>query len=172
MTKRVLLSVLGEDRPGLVESIADIVRHYEGNWLESRLSHLAGKFSGLITVEIKQDAYTHLVSRLEELHKDGLSIRIEEINADSADTREIYRIELVGNDKPGIVRDIARVMAMDGVNVEEIRTHRGSAAWSGGDIFEATIQVSLPSGLDPDKLRGDLENLANDLMVDIKFQKH
>ncbi len=172
MTKRVLLSVLGDDRPGLVESIADIVRQYEGNWLESRLSHLAGKFSGLITVEIKQDAYTHLVSRMEALQKDGLAIQLEEITPDVAETRDLYRIELVGNDKPGIVRDITRVMSMDGVNVEEIRTRRSSAAWSGGDIFEATIQVSLPGDLEPEQLREDLENLANDLMVDIKFQKH
>ena len=42
MEESLVMTVMGEDRPGLVEALARTVSERGGNWLESRMSHLAG----------------------------------------------------------------------------------------------------------------------------------
>ena len=46
MKSYLVMTVLGNDRPGLVRSLADTVASHGGNWLESRMARLAGQFPG------------------------------------------------------------------------------------------------------------------------------
>ena len=77
------------------------------------------------------------------------------------------RLELVGADHPGILRDVSRVLAGRRVNVEELTTERGDAPMGGQPLFRATALLVLPSDLGIDVLRSDLESIAADLMVDV-----
>ena len=54
MTTYLVLTIIGEDRPGIVESLAEIISDYSGNWLESSMSQLAGKFAGILRVSVKK----------------------------------------------------------------------------------------------------------------------
>jgi len=77
------------------------------------------------------------------------------------------RLELVGQDRPGIVRQISGVLAAHGVNVEELTTGTESAPMSGGLLFRAAAEVSLPAGVRLETVRAELEQIAADLMVDV-----
>ena len=50
----LVLTLIGSDRPGLVEAVAEVIAGHGGNWLESRMAHLAGKFAGILRVEIPE----------------------------------------------------------------------------------------------------------------------
>jgi glycine cleavage system regulatory protein len=80
-------------------------------------------------------------------------------------------LELVGLDRPGIVREISQLLASSGVNVEELVTNRTSAPMSGEMLFEARAHVRVPAGIDLPSLRAALERLASDLVVEVKLEE-
>ncbi|RIK71963.1 MAG: glycine cleavage system protein R [Planctomycetota bacterium] len=163
----LVLTVLGDDRPGLVESIARLVAEHGGNWLESRMAHLAGQFAGILRVEVEADQADRLAEALRGLSAAGLELLMRPDVAGSSDDRPLVQLELVGQDRPGIVREISSVLASLGVNVEELNTERHAAPTTGQLLFRATAELRLPSGLTEQRLRTALEAVAHDLMVDI-----
>ena len=51
----LVLTLIGPDRPGLVEAVAQPIAANGGNWLESRMAHLGGKFAGILRVDVPAD---------------------------------------------------------------------------------------------------------------------
>src|SRR4051812_36458069 len=171
MTTDLVLTLLGPDRPGLVEAVADVIAGNGGNWLESRMAHLAGKFAGVLRAEVPADKVATVVAALARLESRGLKIVAEAAPSASvanADQRPM-NLELVGLDRPGIVREISQLLAQHGVNVEELTTDRSSAPMSGEMLFRARARVHIPTGADLARLRSGLERLANDLVVEIRL---
>lgn len=169
MLTTMVITVFGADRPGLVESISGPAAEHGANWLESRMLHLGGHFTGIVRLEIETSRYDGLVTALHRLQDKGLNVVVH--NAGPGTGGEAWgkpvTIEIVGHDRPGIVREIARVLAARAVNVEELATERSSAPMSGELIFKATIEVRLPPGVEHASVQAELERIASDLMVDL-----
>ena len=167
----LVMTVIGPDRPGLVDSVASLVEAHGGNWLESRMCHLGGQFAGLLQVEIPEREREALKASLTSLGADSLEIVAHERSSDSEKLCvEVAFVEIVGQDRPGIVRHISHAFASKGVNVEELSTTRYSAPMSGETLFEAKARVCLPESCDPDQLRDELESIAADLQVDFRYE--
>jgi glycine cleavage system regulatory protein len=165
----VIVTLLGADRPGLVESVADTVARIGGNWLESRMARLGGKFAGILRAQVPTDRVAQLEDAMRGLARDDLKILVDtDTSIEARRTQRILELELVGLDRPGIVRDITGVLVTHGANVEEITTDCSSAPMSGEMLFRAHIRATLPEGRDLGKLRGDLERFATDLMVELR----
>ena len=81
----------------------------------------------------------------------------------------VRRLEIVGQDRPGIVRQISHALASYGVNVEELQTECASAAMTGETLFKARAKLRVPDSADVEKIRQNLEKIASDLIVDISF---
>ena len=168
--KSLVMTILGADRPGVVESLAKLVNQHGGNWLESRMAHLAGQFAGIVHVEVPPSDADKLVEALRAVNGSGLTIIVQlDDVATSAATFAPLRLEIVGNDRPGIVHEITRVLAELAVNVEEFSSECMSAAMSGGRIFQATAKLRLPTGTATHDVQEALEQIAHDLMVDIRW---
>jgi glycine cleavage system regulatory protein len=166
----LVLTLLGPDRPGLVELVAGIIARHQGNWLESRMTQLAGHFAGLLRAELPEAEVQAALAELASLEGRGLKV-IAESAPRGADTAAVktMSLELVGLDRPGIVREISQLLAASGVNVEELVTNRKSAPMSGDMLFEARAHVRVAADTDVAKLRAGLERLANDLVVEIRL---
>ena len=172
MRSQLVLTLIGLDRPGLVETIAAEVARHNGNWEESRMARLAGHFAGLLRVSVPADAAQPLADALSQLTSTGLKLIVEPVGAVPTMNRESspgrpLRLELVGNDRAGIVRDLARVLSRRNVNVEELHTSCEAAPMAGGMLFRATALVRVPNDVPLDDLRAALESLADDLMVEL-----
>jgi len=164
----LVLTLIGPDRPGIVEAIAEPIARLGGNWLESRMAHLAGKFAGILRVEVPAGQEAALTSALRALEASGLKLTIETGPAAAAEAgARTFLLDLMGLDRPGIVREISHALAERGVNIEELTTDRTTAAMSGELLFRSRARVSVPRRTDPDRLRERLEQLAGDLMVQI-----
>lgn len=169
MTTFLVLTLLGDDKPGLVESVAELVARHEGNWLESSMSQLAGKFAGILRVSVEASAVDALVQDLEKLGG-KLRILVERVGeAPAAESPQTVQLSLVGNDRPGIVREISHCLAELGVNVEQLTTGCAPAPMSGTDLFNASARLRVPAGLSLDHLQSRLERLADEMIVDIKL---
>jgi glycine cleavage system regulatory protein len=167
----LVLTLIGPDRPGLVQAVAGIVAEHGGNWLESRMTHLAGKFAGILRAELPPDRVDAALKALAALEGRGLKVVAETAaRAERPAPQRTMDLELLGLDRPGIVREIAQLLAESGVNVEELVTDRKSAPMSGETLFEARAHVHVPAGADLAKLRAALERIATDLMVEIKLE--
>jgi glycine cleavage system regulatory protein len=167
----LVLTLIGPDRPGLVQAVAGIVADHGGNWLESRMTHLAGKFAGILRAELPAARAPAALKALAALEREGLKIVAETAaRAERAGGDRTMDLDLLGQDRPGIVREIAQLLAGGGINVEELTTDRKSAPMSGEILFEAKARVRVPASADLGKLRAALERIANDLMVEIKLE--
>lgn len=167
----LVMTVIGSDRPGLVETLADIVAKHGGNWLESRLSHLGGQFAGMLRIEIPEENHAALSEALKNLSARGLTVVIEADRSFPGEKKQPTAVlELIGSDRPGIVRQISSAFAAKGINVEELNTELVSAPMSGETMFKAQARLHLPEGCALADLRADLEKIAQDLFVDISLQ--
>ena len=171
MLATLVMTVIGADRPGLVQLVAARVADHGGNWLESRMCRLGGQFAGILRVEVAFERRDELVGALQTLEADGLRVII---HADaggelSAPAGSLAVIDLVGQDRPGILRSVSAVFAAHGANVEELASERVSAPMGGGTLFQARVTVFIPANVKVSAIRADLERIAVDLMVDLKI---
>ena len=164
----LILTLLGPDRPGLVEAVAGPVAAHGGNWLESRMARLAGQFAGILRVEVPDGQAAALEQALARLEASGLRVVVTRATEPAApEERRLMVLDLVGLDRPGLVREISQVLAERGVNIEELSTDRGAAAMSGELLFRSHARVHVPAATDAAELRARLERLAGDLMVQV-----
>ncbi len=162
-----VLSVLGDDRPGLVDSLSGAVNSHGGNWERSQMARLGGKFAGVVQVTVPSASSSALQDALHALADEGLQVRIDAAGTAPVATGERFVLSLVGADRPGLVHSVAAALAEVGASIEELDTATSGAPMSGGALFEATAAVVLPPGMTIDAVRDRLEALADRLMVDI-----
>lgn len=172
MQRMLVMTVIGRDRPGLVESVAGLVTEHEGNWLESRMSRLGGQFAGILRVELPAENEAPLIGALRRLESQGLTIVVHpDMSLGTALPTRLSVLEIVGQDRPGIVRQISRTLAHYGVNVEELQTERASAAMSGESLFKARAKLNIPDSCNRAELREELEKIAEDLIVEFSLEE-
>jgi glycine cleavage system regulatory protein len=170
MQRSLVMVIIGQDRPGLVESVAALVAEHRGNWLESRMSRLGGQFAGILRVEVPSENEPALVAGLMKLESRGLTVVVhsDQPRLPVAAARQSV-LEIVGQDRPGIVREISHALAGFGVNVEEFESECASAAMSGETLFKARARLSIPASCDAAQVRQQLERIAADLIVEISL---
>jgi glycine cleavage system regulatory protein len=165
----LVLTVIGDDRAGLVNAVAEVVARHGGNWEQSQMAELAGKFAGIVLVTVPDASSGALIAALEPLQ--GMLDITAQVGAPPAAEVGVQRfaLDLVGDDRPGIVREITEVLAGHGVNIDSLRTEARDAPMSGGRLFEAHAVLEVSSATDLGALRVALERLADELMVDIEL---
>lgn len=169
VTSSLVLTVIGPDRPGLVEALSRTVAEHGANWLESRMAHLSGQFAGIVRVSVAAERADSLASALGALA--GLRVQVETASAAPGRNAPVLVLELLGQDRPGIVREVSHALASRGVNVEELETACSSAPMSGETLFRARARLRLPPELAEEELRESLEKLADELMVDVAIEE-
>lgn len=169
MQSSLVLTVLGPDRAGLVNSIAEAVKAHHGNWQESRMVHLAGQFAGLAHVTLPQEQVADLKQALQTLQTGGLQILVTHSDAAAPRTITPLTLELLGHDRPGIIHDITRELAALNVNIEELESEQRAAPMSSELMFYAHLKLGLPDGVTADDVQGAFEAMPDPLTVDLNF---
>lgn len=170
METSYIITFIGDDRPGLVEQLSSTIEANGGNWHESRLSQLGGKFAGLILVSLPAESGDKLLESLKQLSASGLSVRVTPtINVASGAGRSLS-LSIFGPDRPGIVREISSALAAHQINVVEMDSAVNSAAMSAEMIFEATISAQVPDTTDMNQLQSSLDEIANQMTLDIELE--
>ncbi len=172
MSDNYIITFIGDDRPGLVEQLSSTIEEHGGNWQQSQLAQLGGKFAGLILVSLAGDGGPALEEDLKGLASSGLSVRVT-ATSESAAAREGDRsiaLSLLGPDRPGIVREVSRALAQRQINVVEMESSVDSAAMSGELMFRASIQAQVPRDTDMADLQDSLDAIANQMTLDIDLE--
>jgi glycine cleavage system regulatory protein len=162
-----ILSVVGSDRPGLTESLAEAVLSAGGNWLESHLSRLGGLYVGSVLVALDAAGVEKLRTAVQAIDADGLDVRIVAAIAAPGAGGEALHFSLVGQDQPGIVRQVTAILAGLDVNIETFETRLSDEAYSGAPLFHMEAQLRIPPGLEAAAVQAALEDLSAEIMVDV-----
>ncbi|MBV8578195.1 MAG: ACT domain-containing protein [Acetobacteraceae bacterium] len=172
MAASLILTVIGRDRPGLVSALSEKVAACGGSWLESRMARLAGEFAGIVLVDIPEESVEALAGVLHDLEATGLSVTVERSRGEPSPAgSRTLTLELIGHDRPGIVRDVTQALAQHRVNIEEFTSDITSASFSGEKLFKATARLRVSPDVLIDDLRRTLERLANEIMVDLALEE-
>ncbi len=168
----LVLTVIGNDKSGLVDALAEPIADHGASWDRSHMARLAGQFAGIVVVTVDEDKVASLTAEFDALNAQGvLDVKVAIASATDDDAAEAAQmsLHLIGQDRPGIIREISSALASRDVSILELETETTSAPMSGELLFAATATLRIPDGLDSDGLRSALEDIANELMVDLEF---
>ncbi|MEM7698600.1 MAG: ACT domain-containing protein [Verrucomicrobiota bacterium] len=170
MHQTLIITLLGSDRPGLVEAVSNAINGTGGNWESSRLARLGGQFAGMVQLTIAKDKIEQLDKALNELEKDGLKVSVihsdGHVSESPAVESERALLSVVGLDRKGIVSAISSALAREGANVDELATECREAPWTGEQHFQADFTLSLPDSLDRESITEAIEAFGDDLMIE------
>jgi glycine cleavage system regulatory protein len=169
MRTHLVITVIGPDRPGLVSAISEAIASAGGNWLDSRMANLGGQFAGMLLVEVAPEQAEELTTSLRALEAQGLKLVIAASDTQVPVVGRTLSLDVIGLDRPGIVRDLSRVIAAQGVSITELESEQVSGSFSGEAMFKAKARLTLPPDLDIETLRRSLETIAHELMVDFSL---
>lgn len=164
--KPYIITLIGEDKPGLLGSLADAVYQLQGNWLSSNFSLMAGRFAGFAEIHLPEnqvDAFKKIVQE----RKDVTITLSPGLPPDEQDYKLVI-IQVVGNDKPGIVNEVTAVINKQKINICKFESICESAPGSGHELFKATICIDVVYDFDVEQLVEALEEVADDLMIDVE----
>lgn len=168
MKATLVLTLIGIDKPGLVKAISNVATKHGANWEASRMARLGGRFAGLLLVTLEPSRAEPLRRDLEALSDHGLKVVVEEsARSEPRNDWQRWKLELLGSDRIGITARVAETLAELGINVDELETECTSAPMSGGELFKLSATIACPPSVSLERLRGELERVENDLMVDI-----
>lgn len=170
MTKRVILTLVGSDRPGLTELLASAVTDAGGNWAESHLAVLGGHYVGSVLVEVPEAGIGALKASAEAIDARGLRVHVLDARAETPAHGVLSSLEIVGQDRPGIVHEVTAALARAGVNIEEFRTSVENSSWSGDRLFRAEATLRLPPHVSEEAVRESLEQISAEIMVDFALE--
>jgi len=160
----IVISCIGPDQTGIVDTLSKIINKHQGNWQVSSLHHLSGFFAGVIEVSVNENNTQALITALENI--DGLNCQMEIAKSSSEKVSTNLVLELTANDRAGIVQEISSVIHHQGGNLIKLVSSQVSAPHTGQLMFNAKVQVAM-NETDVDELISALEHIADDLMVDI-----
>ncbi|MDN3651777.1 ACT domain-containing protein [Thalassotalea ponticola] len=164
--RHVVISFLGDDKPGLVEQLATIIKRHKGNWQTSSMRHLSGCFAGILEVMVAKENAQALIDELSAF--DALDMHIKVAEPVLYNDKKIA-IDITANDRPGIIGDISAVIHKSHGNLVKLVSSQGNAPHFGQPIFKASLLVAINTEQHLAQLIGALEDIEDDLIVDVNI---
>ncbi|MBL8516556.1 MAG: glycine cleavage system protein R [Betaproteobacteria bacterium] len=169
MNKSLVVTLIGPDRPGMVNAVSERALAHGANWAESLMANLAGQFAGIVHLQVDADEIEALSAELRALAAPGMQVVVAVAGGPKPAPTRRMALCLVGHDRPGIIQTISAELTRQGVSIATLTTAIVSGAMSGEQLFEMNAEIDVPEGVALGDIRRGLEGLANDLMVDLEF---
>lgn len=171
-TTSLIVSIVGTDRHGIVSSLADRAQRYGANWAASRLTRIAGEFAGMVHFEVPRENADALANALRGLESSGLQVVIAKSDgAKVSDAIKSVELELIGDDRVGIVSSLTKILAERNISIENIHTEIVRSGVSGKQTFKIGAHLLIPAKLSIEDLRKELGTLAHAMMLDIALDE-
>ena len=172
MIHSLVFMVTGDDRSGVVESMAEVAASYDANWLESEITRVAGKVAGIIQVEVPKKNVDELISAMKGLESQGLNVAVDKRSGESPHFNERQvAIEVSGPDQPEIVLKISRILSRKSINIDEFHHQRLEVTQGSRRTFRADIRLSMPLKLDSREVQRALNLLADSLHLEVSMHE-
>ena len=171
MTEQLVITALGEDRPGIVDELSNALTAHDLNIEDSRMSLLGGEFAILMLVSGSSNSINTFMDETFTLEASLRMKLLVKATRKKAETQTLapYAVEVVSMDHPGIVRDIARFFSSRKINIIDLDTSRYAAAHTGAPMFALHMTVEIAAEQSIGKLREEFVNMCDQLNLDAKM---
>jgi glycine cleavage system transcriptional repressor len=175
MLKKIVLTLTGPDRVGIVDSVTEILVKVDGNVETSRMARLGGEFTMLMLISIGEDQFGNLEQGLTNLREQGFQVSTKQTES-SYELKyagwQPYQIEVHGADQEGIVHQVAHYLTQHGISIESMDTGIVPAPMSGTLFFSMNTVVLVPPHLSQKDWQANLDEVADQLNVEIKVSAY
>ena len=165
---KFVITLLGSDRLGIVESFSKTVAQHSGAWCESRIMQVEGQFAGVFLAEVPPESSDAFESALESSFQPEFHLAVvrSETDEESAPVRHSFEIAVLCSDRPGLVHEFAQLCTARKINILELQTNLRPAAMTGLMMFEIEAVGDSPEPLDQEEFTHAVEALGDDVVVD------
>lgn len=161
MLKQLIVTLIGDDKSGLINNLSRVVAEHKGNWLASNMSELAGQFAGILQISVEDEYYRDLCEALSLIP--GLTINFAEGKNQSVWQKSPCLI-IQDSDRPGIINEVSQVLTQHDIELKAITTHCKDLWQSDNNRFYAKLKLALPENLDMDKFNIALAKISPTLI--------
>jgi len=172
MNQSLVITAIGEDRPGIVNELTEVLLNASLNVEDSRMSVLGGEFVVMLLVT-GSEASIDAIKQQKDTLANSLNLNLlikPTIRRHSNDNHQSYSINVEGMDNPGIVHKLARHLSQHSINIVNMQTTSGHAPHTGTPMFSVNMQVDIPVELNPEQLENDFAALCDELSMDVVFK--
>lgn len=173
MIARLVFSLVGPDRTGLVDRLTQVIVAHGGNLEDSRMAVLGGEFAVIMLVGVEAERRAALQKAMEAAAAElDMLIFAKETAAGPADVPRVdtqvpFAVTVRGMDHEGIAHDVVHVMAGMGISIQDLESSVTAGAFSGTAVFAMEAYVLAPAAVSLADLRARLEEAADRLNVDV-----
>jgi glycine cleavage system transcriptional repressor len=165
---QLVISAIGQDRPGIVDKITRYIFEHDLNISDSRMSVLGGEFAIQMLVVGPWNEIAKFESTIPELESTlDLSIVARRTDIRPRNQQLLpYVVDVVALDNPGIVHHLANFFSQRNINIEELTTTSYAAPHTGTPMFAVNLEVGVPADIQISELRDDFMQFCDTMNLD------
>ncbi len=166
-----IITAFGKDQPGIVAGITKILYEEGLNIEDSTMTRLNNEFAVMLVVQSDDNiSAEELKKALSIIEKEKeLTINVKEITdealKDKKEVGAVYNIVVYGADKPGIVYNVAKLLADKNINISDLRTEKSN------DLYVLISQVEFPPEVSEEEIEAELNRLKDEMNIDVSMEK-
>lgn len=168
MKNHLVVSALGQDRPGLVNELSRVILECDCQILDSRMTVLGSEFAMLLLVQGNWNTLTKLemqLKRLEQVLNLTIIAKRTEARLQTGDILP-YAVEVVAAQQPGIVHHLAGFFANRSINIEDLATRSYNAPHTGTPMCSVNLAIGIPASMHIAMLREEFLDFCDELNLD------
>jgi glycine cleavage system transcriptional repressor len=168
MSEQLVITALGDDRPGIVDEMSKVLFKHSLNIEDSRMSVLGGEFAVLLLVSGSQQSIDDFVADTANLEQTlNMKILVKITSSESRPPAMVpYTVEVVSIDNPGIVHKLASFFSSQQINIVDLHTERYAAAHTATPMFAVNMTIGIPASIAIKALRDEFIDMCDDLNLD------
>lgn len=140
-----VVATIGEDRPGLVNDLTEVLLGLGLNVEDSRMTVLGGEFAVLMSVTGEEPVLVELEKRMAIFAAEHSLAHLYRRTVDRPRAEgQVFVVSVEALDHPGIVHRIAGFFSQRGINIRELETQTRPAAHTGTPVFSLQIEIEVP----------------------------
>jgi len=172
MKQHLVFTLVGPDRTGLVDQVAEALSRFQANLEDSRMAILGEEFSMMFLCSVEANQSQALV---EEMQKVAVSLDMlvlhKQTGARKSQSGKLpLQVAVRGADHEGIVHDLVHHLVEQGISVDNLDSQLVNAPYSGVPLFEMQMRISAPASLSLSGLRRRLQQVGDELNVDVEVE--
>jgi glycine cleavage system transcriptional repressor len=169
--EHLILTAIGPDRVGLVETLAALISRQGCNIEDSRMAAFCGEFAVILLLSGSAGNLSEIAGSTSEIESEtGLTITAKKPSLRKPGQAFImYKLTAACMDHPGIVHKITNVLTDLEVNIEAMETRTYSAPMSGTPLFQLEAELSVPVRTNITQLRERLAVVQREQNIDIEI---
>ena len=175
MQNQIIMTLIGTDQVGIVDTVTKSVLEYHGNIEESKMARLSGEFVMLLLISVPARNIDDMKTSLSELNKKGFHVFLKQTKAERTikyDGCLPYKITVSGADHEGIINSITHCLAEKNINIELLDTNTSAAPMSGTQLFTMIAIVIVPPQLSYHSWSEHLTKIADSMNVNIDISPY